>query len=266
MKTKKNNKVTATSNSEAANSAFERSALNARCNHWGIKPRNKSLGDAPAAMELATLAATLARDAGDDPQKLCSSALNLWFAAREAISLQNKCNQGYQSADDQIAEYLQKNPRPELPKNQELPMTLETCCQIFWPSLDTGDRAAIIRAWLKSLPTNHPNPMMNGISYEKMKSEPIGQARFYFLRDSILPWYAKWKLTANSEQKSKNAQKSWQDCDAKTKRTPEYQAYEAECEKLGRKTNKRGFKKWLVKRTEPDEPEMKLLKKIMPHS
>lgn len=108
--------------------------------------------------------------------------------------------------------------------------------------------------------------MMNGVSYEKMKSEPISQARFYFLRDSILPWYAKWKLTANSEQKSKNAQKSWQDCDAKTKRMPEYQAYEAECEKLGRKTNKRGFKKWLVKRTEPDEPEMKLLKIIMPHS
>jgi hypothetical protein len=156
----------------------------------------------PTVGELATLAATLARTTGDDPEKLCGNALNLWFTSLEAISLQNKCNQDFYSADGQVEAERQKKPLPEWPKNLELTMTRETFCKILWPSMDTGDRAEIIRAWLKSLPTNHPNPMMNGVSYAIMNSQPIDQARFYFLRDSILPWYEKWKLGDKFKKKS----------------------------------------------------------------
>ncbi len=93
---------TARINLEKVDQAFTRSVRMARYARWGIKPRNKLLGNAPTAMELATLVASLARTPSDNYEKLCGSALNLWFTSVEAISLQQNCNADYQIADAQI--------------------------------------------------------------------------------------------------------------------------------------------------------------------
>lgn len=243
---------------EQVNAGFRARIREGRYAVLGIKPYNNS-GAMPSTMELATLAATLARTSAESQEKLCVTALNLWFTSQETITLQQQCSEDYRQLK------AAEKPLPEPPIDQEWPMTLETFCKILWPGKNTGERAEIIRAWLKSLPTNHPYPQMNGVSYGQMRGEPIDKARFYFLRDSILPWYEKWKLTANSAEKSKNAKKSWQDCDAKIQKTPEYQEFKAECENRGKKTSQRGFKKWLVSRNEsPDEKAARLVKKILP--
>ena len=215
---------------DQANAGFEARIRAGRYARRGIVPHIIS-GAMPAPMELATLAAALARTSAESPEKLCATALNLWFTSQETISLQQQCNEDYQ----QLA--AAKKPLPEPPENQQWPMKLETFCRILWPKENTGERAAIIRAWLKSLP--------DGVSYAAMNGELIDKPRFHFLRSSILSWYQKWKLTANSAQKSKNAKKSWQDCAAEIQKTPEYQEFKAECEKRGRKTSQRSFTKWL---------------------
>jgi hypothetical protein len=83
------------------------------------------------------------------------------------------------------------------------------------------------------------------ITYETLKSDPIDKRMFYHLRDSILPWYEQWELTANSTVKSDNAKRGWGYCDAKMQETPEYQEFNAECEKRQRKPYERHFAAWL---------------------
>ena len=225
---------------------FEANIRSRRYARRGLIPRT---GPPPSALELATLAATLARSSAEEIQeKLCASALNLWHVAQETIALQSQCNADWQ----QRAEWLkaEKAKLPEPPESQTWPMTLDAFCKIILPGLDTGDHANVIKAWLKSLPTNHPDREMNAVPYAQMRSERIDKARFYFLRGSILPWYEEWKQTANSEKKRLNAKSGWKDCDDETQQTPPYQAYKAECEKHGKQTSKRGFDKWLKRRSE----------------
>jgi hypothetical protein len=240
MKTEKIKEV-----SEVLNSALDRSGRRERYYHWGIKPRKISQGKTPSkmtlpelekamqigsqpqrqiptVMELATLAAGLARTPCDNYEKLCGSALNLWFTSKEAIELQTKCNEDFDSADAKIEAERQKNPVPEPPVNQDWPIKLEQFTKILWPEKDTAERAEIIRAWLKSLPTNHPNPQMNGVSYATMNSEKISHSRFYFLRDSIWNWYGKWKLGDKRKKKSDAGKMG-----AKTKKEKFEKAYDA---------------------------------------
>jgi hypothetical protein len=201
--------------------------------HKGIEPRKFS-GAMPSPMELATLAATLASGPDDNPVKLCASALKLWFASHEAITLQQQCNEDHQQLE------ADRKARLEPPEDQEWPITLQDYCRIAWPDRDTGERAAIIRQWLKD-----DSGATGGISYAKMNSWQIDKGRFDFLGITLIPWYQRWKLKANSAEHSEAAKISWQDCNAEIQKTPEYQEYKTECEKLGRKTSKRGFTKWL---------------------
>lgn len=177
---------------DQANVGFEARIRAGRYARRGIVP-HKFSGAMPSPMELATLAAALARMSAESLEKLCGTALNLWFASQETITLQQQCNEDYQ----QLA--AAENPLPEPPDNQQWPMNLETFCKILWPDKDTGDRAAIIRAWLESLP--------DGVSYAAMNGKMIDKPRFYFLRDSILSWYPKWKIARTSAQRSKAAKK-----------------------------------------------------------
>ena len=131
----------------------------------GIMPRKFS-GPLPSPMELATLAAALARTSAENAEKLCATALNLWVTSQETIAMQQQCNEDYQQL--KAAEI----PLPEPPENQEWPITLDKFCKILWSEKDTGERAAIIRAWLESLP--------DGISYAAMNKEMIDMRRFYF--------------------------------------------------------------------------------------
>jgi hypothetical protein len=158
----------------------------------GISPKKFS-GAMPAPMEVAILAATLARASAENTEKLCGAALNLWFTSQETIALQQQCNEDYQQRK------AAEKPFPKPPKNQEWPMTLETFCKILWPKKNTGERAAIIRAWLKILP--------DGVSYSAMNGEPIDKQRFYFLSSSILPWFEEWKIAQISAQRSAAANK-----------------------------------------------------------
>jgi hypothetical protein len=173
------------------NAAFEARIRSGRYARRGIAP-HKFSGAMPSPAELATLAAMLARAPIENPETLCATALKLWFASHETIALQQQCNEDYQLN-------AAEKPLPEPPENQIWPVTLEAFCKVLWPDKDTGDRAAIIRAWLKSLP--------DGESYAAMNGEPIDQRRFYFLRDSILPWYQKWQAARTSAQRSEAAKK-----------------------------------------------------------
>jgi hypothetical protein len=181
-------------NTAQLNAGFETVIRARRYAQRGIKP-HKLTGEMPSPMELATLAAALARAPTENPETLCARALSLWFTSHETIALQLQCNEDYELGQLEAA----KNPLPEPTENQEWPITLDAFCKILWPGKDTGDRAAVIRAWLKSLP--------DGESYAAMNSEPIEKRRFYYLRDSILPWYQQWNAARTSAQRSEAAKK-----------------------------------------------------------
>lgn len=254
----------ATKETAEVNAAFAAGIRQHRYARRGIVPPKFS-GAMPSPAELATLAAALARAPADNPETLCATALKLWFASHETIAMQQQCNEDHQQWQLEAA----RNPLPEPPENQEWPITLDAFCKMLWPAKDTGERAAIIRAWLKTLPKERLSAESEPeeVTYATMNSEPIDKRHFYFLLDSILPWYQQWKAPVNSAVKSNNAKKGWGDCDAKTQKEPLYQAYKAECDKLGRKTNKRGFHKWLKTRIESPEAKLeRALKKITSRS
>jgi hypothetical protein len=261
MKTEKIKEV-----SEALNSAFDRSARRARYHHWGIKPRNKSLGAAPSALELATLAAALARTAGDDPQKLCSNALNLWFASKEAISLQNKCNEDCDSADAKIEAELLKNP---LPDASEFPMELDEFMKRIWPDKSPKERTETFKLYLNHgisidhfLKTNRNNSMSPIYSYAdypvsqkeieseyaKLVAEKIPMIKFGSLRDDVLRWHREYKPKAVSMSKRQNALKRWDKekalCDEKDKKHPKYLQFLETCPK-GKPARHSDFIAWL---------------------
>ena len=146
-----------------ANADWKARIYSAQYYQNGIE-RRKFSGKLPSPKELATLAATLARAPFDNPVKLCATALNLWYASHETLALQQQCNE-----DHQQLEAAQKA-RPEPPKDQQWPMTLEDFCQILFPDMKSVDRPHVIREWLQSLP---PGLMPEGTDYAKMNSEPI---------------------------------------------------------------------------------------------
>jgi len=111
----------------------------------GIERREFS-GKLPSPKELATLAATLARAPLDNPEKLCATALKLWYASHEIIALQQQCNEDYQQLE------AAREPLPEPPKDQVWPTDWHTCAKIFWPGKDEADYAPAVRAWLKACP------------------------------------------------------------------------------------------------------------------
>ena len=236
--------------------AEAKSAFNARIGSYfkyGIE-RRKFSGKLPSPKELATLAAALARAPFDNPEKLCATALKLWYASHETLALQQQCNEDCQRLEDD------RKARPYPPAGQQWPMTLDALCKILWPGKKEEDYKPIIRAWLQSLP---PGLMPVGMDYAKMKSDPIAEPWFCHLRNNILRWYPSWKGQTNSAGHSKAGKISWQDCDAKTQKEPLYQEYKAECVKRERKTSARGFKKWLTDRTEsPDAKAERVVKKI----
>jgi hypothetical protein len=210
----------------------------------GIEARKFS-GAMPSPMELATLAATLASGPADNPEKLCASALKLWFASHEAITLQQQCNEDQQQLDQQLE--AARNARPKPPKDQVWPIDWETCRKILWPGKDEADSAPAIRAWLKA----SPKTMLLGKSepqeytYEMLKSNPIDERQFYALQPFLLSFYQQWKLPVNSAVKSENAKRGWRYCDAKMQETPEYQEFNTECEERQRKPYERYFVMWL---------------------
>jgi hypothetical protein len=179
---------------------FEARIREGRYARRGLKPR-PNFGPPPSTLELATLAATLARSSAEEIQeKLCASALNLWQTAQETLALQSQCNADYDSLTEWQKSEQAKLPEP--PRNQNWPMRLDTFCRIILPDLNSGDRDNVIKGWLNSLP--------DGVSFGKMNGEPIERARFYYLRDSILPWYAKWKSADTIAKKKLAADTRWQ--------------------------------------------------------
>jgi hypothetical protein len=151
MKTTKKGKIQKAFSSEALNMAFARRARLVRYDLWGIKPQIVSQGKTPAAMtlpelekaiqtgslqrqlptvgELAMVAAALARTGCEHHEKLCGSALNLWFASLEAIALQNQCNQDA-DATGQSLDKLQKESKLEM-------LTLYEFLKLKMPKIQT---------------------------------------------------------------------------------------------------------------------------------
>lgn len=189
---------------QKVNQEINRRTRIARYAIWGIKPRNHLAGDSPSAIQLATLAAALARTTNDSHDKLCSAALNLWFTSHEALNLQAKCNEDYKIMETEGEAAKKRLPEPR--SNQQWPITLDEFCKILWPQKDTGDRASIIRAWLKSF-ENFPPHLRQTVSYAHMNSEKIDRARFYYLRETILQWHNKWNRKQISIQRSEAAKK-----------------------------------------------------------
>jgi hypothetical protein len=204
----KNNKLTA----EKVNADFIRSIRSGRYFNWGIKPRMPSY-KLPTPTQLTTLAATLTRTSQENHEKLCSSALNLWFTSIEAIHLQKQCNEDYQLLD---AEMKAENKKLPQPKESELPMTLDNFLKRLWPKKDTGERAEIFKEWLSSVllveryikardagqelsSSNKPTKEEVIKKYAEARQEPIDKQRFYHWRDTILPWYARYRVEQTSK-------------------------------------------------------------------
>jgi hypothetical protein len=124
----------------------------------------------------------------------------LWFASRDIINLQQQCNEDYQQLHRQLEAAQEARPKP--PKDQQWPMTLQAYCRINWPDKDTGERAAIIRQWLKDNPG-----ATGGISYATMNGWQIDKSRFAFLRATLLPWYQRRKAAQTSAKRRDAANK-----------------------------------------------------------
>ena len=174
------------------NAGFEARIREGRYARRGIKSRKFS-GAMPSPAELATLAAALARTSSENPETLCATALNLWFASHETIALQQQCNEDYQQLE------AAEKPWPEPPKNQAWPITLKTFCKIHWPGESEFTYAPRLRAWLESC--------WDGVPYATLKREPIDRTRFHHLQDAILPWYQKRKAAQISAVRSEAAKK-----------------------------------------------------------
>ena len=187
---------------EKVNEDFHRRIGSGRYYRWGLKERKPS-DKLPTAEQLATLAATLGRTSQENHEKLCSSALNLWFTSLEAIDLQKQCNEDYQQL---AAETEAWNKRLPQPKDSELPMTLDDFLKRLSPKQDTGERAEIFKQWLSQIlyveryraardagidlsSLGKPTKQDVTEKYTEARKELIDKQRFNYLCDTILGWY-----------------------------------------------------------------------------
>ena len=153
----------------------------------------KKLGGLPTTEQLATIAATLARNPGDDPLALTVKALDLWLAAREnlfradhrkAISEQNNCL--YMEFGD-FSAWISK---PDFPSTSgKYPVTRDQFLRVVLPKYKnrTADLARFARCFLQDTLADR-----NG---KKPTQDEVNDA------------YSNWKSYEGSEQANDAASK-----------------------------------------------------------
>ncbi len=188
-----------------------------RYSHHGIKP-HPFLSKLPTPQQLATLAATLARQGNNNLEQLCSEAMLLWAAAHEHIVLQRKCDE-----DWKVESARQEANRIEPPEPKMHPVTRDEFCRLVLPKLNgrTGERASIIKMWLnhelamnrwmktdqkKSVSEFEPTKAEIDNAFAEMQSKPMDYPTYRFRAYDFLLWYRDWRTTETSRKRAVAAQ------------------------------------------------------------
>jgi hypothetical protein len=203
--------------SKEVNESWNQASRQMRYTHHGIKP-HPHLSKLPTAQQLATLAATLARQSNKNSDKLCSEAMNLWATAHEYMVLQRLCDK-----DWQVEKARMDANRIEPAQPKSYPITRDDFCRLVLPKLNgrTGERASIIRIWLshaltmdrwmvtdQKKPVSEFAPTKDEVddAFAEMQSKPMDYPTYRFRAYNFLEWYQKWRTKETSRKRTMAAQ------------------------------------------------------------
>ncbi|HEY5345963.1 MAG TPA: hypothetical protein VIK62_06425 [Verrucomicrobiae bacterium] len=198
--------------SKEVNESWNQASRQMRYRHNGIKP-HPHLSKLPTAQQLATLAATLARQSNNNSDKLCSEAMNLWATAHEYMALQRLCDK-----DWQIEKARMDANRIEPAEPKRYPITRDDFCRLVLPKLNgrTGERASIIKTWLSHdlamsrwMVTDQKSPISDFTptksevddAFAEMQRKPMDYPAYRLRAYSFLEWYQKWRTKETSRKR-----------------------------------------------------------------
>lgn len=230
----------------------------------GIKPWIYG-EEIPTPEQLATLAANLSRNACDNHDALCSTALNLWATASKFVYMQ-KC-----MAEDFWRDCADKAPDP-----RDFPVSRDEFLRLVLPGKDTGETAALCREWLRFKlavvgdlnmdPKCESQPEITkeqiDAAFGDMQRTPMSQLAYLEQAHSFLEWYRLHNPEHVSATRSEVASKSWRLCDELDTADKDFPAFERDCAEKNRKLYHRHFVAWQKKQnTGPAKPPKRKLKK-----
>lgn len=200
---------------QEVNAAFALAAKRRRWWRHGIKPTDPRI-KLPSQVQLATLAATLARSVADAPEKLCETGLDLWIKSAERLAMQAECN-----ADERAQAEVRDKNRVVVPEPKQDHVSVDEFCRLLMPDRKgrTADQAFIYKAWLRdSLEMSGwlrsgqegqkadfaPSKQQIDAAYASHRKTGMDHRDYHHRALSFIPWYCDWKKRQSSE-KSKNA-------------------------------------------------------------
>lgn len=240
---------------------FERIYRARRYARIGLKPHAGPVV-MPSPGELAMLAATIRKNDGGEHAAICATALDLWFAAQEVITLQRQCEVDFQEERQRAnAEKI------TVPEPKKYPVSRDEFTDLMLPDKKgrTADRADILKEWLRH-ELGHKQWMAgdqltpwNGVPLSRAEAVeafrnmvPMAISDYQHNARRFLAWHRDWKSAAKSATRSASAERKhfksfvMKDLKEKLRRKPtvaevskvfnsesEYAAWKEEKKKLG---------------------------------
>ena len=195
----------------------------------------------PSELNLARMAAQLARSEKNDPQQLVKEAWALYWESCRTLKEDDRMVEEYfkqlEGGDDRQYDYPEESESPPIPTPKNFPVSYKQMEMLLLPKLKgrTGTRASVFREYAFAQVIAGSFTIRGGfraLSYWDFQPELLKELRekherlvdewFGKWRNSVydeiayakfagpfLRWYSRWNERHNSEVRAANAKKGW---------------------------------------------------------